>query len=276
MNRRRRHPAHRSLWKRSRNYRRLVYLCGFAAMAVLLAFNYAQKRAASRPPPSAMSNPPPSPPAAYQPPPSSPAPVQAAAVPARPPVLDSSKHSDDSLASFPRVRIAWGDVLNPNQKMPTQGFGAYYLTTGDPRHIHHPRYPMGDSTFKAGERRPSTEVFTAYWKENPDRLIATEKVSEIGVHYNGNEFHGIPAPEFAAYWVGMIHVPQRTDYTFYVEQDWANTRILINRHRIYESGSKKAATVRLEPGDYILEVEYLNSWSTAHFNLSIDSEPETP
>lgn len=257
----------RRFWARSRNYRHLAYCTAFTALIVLFAFSHSPAPTRPAPVPTSSSSAP-----HYQPPPPPPK-----REPVRRPILASSKPGDRNLDSFPRVNIAWGDVLNPAKKIPAQGFAAYYLTTGDPEKVQNAAYPYGDKAMpNPSERSPSSEIFTAYWKENPARLIATENVSAIAVDYKGNEFHGIPSPDFAGYWVGILRVPENADYTFHVEQSWANTRILLNRHRLYESGSEKKTTVRLAPGDYILEVEYLNNFPSTRFNIALDSEPATP
>ena len=173
-----------------------------------------------------------------------------------------------TLEDYPVVADRWSDALAA--RAPASGFTAYYLTTGDPRVIDARKAATRDDAPPSRHRPLAVEAFASRWRGEPERLIATENVATIDIHYRYNAFKGIPAQDFAACWMGTLHIDEGGDYRISAEVSRANVRILLNRHRIFEGGDASATFVRLDPGDYTLEVEYRNDWYTADFSLHID------
>ncbi|OAM26741.1 hypothetical protein A7P95_08255 [Eikenella longinqua] len=100
--------------------------------------------------------------------------------------------------------------------------------------------------------------------------MARETVSSIAINYAYNEFHGIPSPTFGAYWAGRLHIPQRGKYRIATNLSHAELRVLLNRHLVMQAGDQSSdTTILLEPGDYLLEVEYANRWHTTGFQLTV-------
>lgn len=174
----------------------------------------------------------------------------------------------NALNDYPLVGARWSDALGA--RVPASGFTAYYLTTGDPRVIDARKAATRDDAPPSRHRPLAVETFASRWRDEPERLIATENVATIDIHYRYNAFKGIPAQDFAACWMGTLHIDEGGDYRISAEVSRANVRILLNRHRIFEGGDASATFVRLDPGDYTLEVEYRNDWYTADFSLHID------
>ena len=105
-------------------------------------------------------------------------------------------------------------------------------------------------------------------------MVAREHVGTIKMDYAWSEFKNIPSEDFAAYWTGKIHIRKGGYYRFRIKQSWSDTRILLNRHRIYEgSHDRNSPRVWLDPGQYTLEVEYLNNWHTTKFELRLETAP---
>lgn len=115
----------RSLWARSRNYRRLVWFAAFIAFLTYLAFNRPQQR---QPPPFAVTAAPLAPPAAQSPPPQ-PAP--------RKPTLVIAK--GNRLQDLPLAQNRWSEVLSA--RTPGKGFNAYYLDHGELERLHRAYHP---------------------------------------------------------------------------------------------------------------------------------------
>lgn len=281
---RRRDFGHRRrLWQHSPPFRRLVWLSGIVFLLFALAqFGAYQKQ----------NTPPPLSPNTSQTSPAAPMTTQVRpglnmagispalitpATPAPPPpaagnahtVIQNTSAPQDGLSQFPRVDDAWGEVLPGRQNMPKQGYRVFYLTTGRPEDVAKSGYfsPfMGDKNLNL-----DASAYGTLWQQNRKRIIAQETVSDIFVEYQHNELKNIPAHEFAAYWIGRIDVKETAMYEFAPKQSWAGVRILLNRHRIYESTAhaKPPVSVRLTPGTYVLEVEYVNNWHTVSFALDV-------
>ena len=185
------------------------------------------------------------------------------------------------LADIPTA-ASWGKVLNPGRVIPEKGFDVWYLTTGNPDDVSHPVRERGINLQKsaAGPVRFSMEGLTNRWAYEPERLIAKEHVNHIRVLYAYDEFKRIPSPDFAAYWVGWLNIPERGEYEFVPEHSWASVRILLDGHCIYEGheqrDSRSQHSVQLEPGRYLLEVEMANSWHTTDFGLTVNLLKEAP
>ena len=117
---------------------------------------------------------------------------------------------------------------------------------------------------------PDMEALAALWQHEPQRRIGEEIVRKIAVHYIYNEFRRIPSNDFAACWIGNLRLPKSGHYQFRVKQSWSGTRILVNRHTIYNGYRSEDIDVWLDAGDYLLEVEYANNWHTTHFSVALD------
>ena len=91
----------------------------------------------------------------------------------------------------------------------------------------------------------------------------------MGVHYAWDEFHGIPAEDFAACWLGKLRVEKSGRYRFHMQQSRSAARVLLDRHVIYEGSAPETPNIWLEAGEYALEVEYVNNWHTADFSIAL-------
>ena len=161
-------------------------------------------------------------------------------------LADIVRLPDKTLADFPLAARPWGDVLNPGGDAPDQGFTAYYIDSDQPR-----------------------------------RVVARETVPAVGIHYENNNPHGIPASRFGAYWVGRLHVPARAAYTVATSYGYSRSRILIDRRVVLEephihfrnsynsNNSHPSQELTLEAGDHLIEVEYLNADRDMHYQLNI-------
>lgn len=180
---------------------------------------------------------------------------------------------------------SWSDALGA-ETPPAGLYHVYYLTSGDPQDVvtANPQDPASlipnlgrGETHTPDEPRPPLADFAELWRDEPNRLVAIEKVPGIDIHFSYNALHGIPSQDFAACWMGTLTIREAATYEFTPDLSWASARILLNRHRIFEgSNQKETVPVWLEPGDYTLEVEYLNNWHTTDFAVHINKATPTP
>ena len=192
-----------------------------------------------------------------------------------------------ALDDYPVASAAssWSDALGA-ETPPAGLYSVYYLTSGDPQDImigipqdaEAFEHRQGrDKSHTPDEPRPPLADFAELWRDEPNRLIASEKVPGIDIHFSYNALHGIPSQDFAACWIGTLTIREAATYEFTPDLSWAGARILLNRHRIFEgSNQKETVPVWLEPGDYTLEVEYLNNWHTTNFAVHINKATPTP
>ena len=180
---------------------------------------------------------------------------------------------------------SWSDALGA-EAPPAGLYSVYYLTSGDPQDIMigipqdaeaFARRQGRGKSHTPDEARPPLADFAELWRDEPNRLVAIEKVPAIDIHFAYNALHGIPSQDFAACWIGTLTIREAATYEFTPDLSWASARILLNRHRIFEgSNQKETVPVWLEPGDYTLEVEYLNNWHTTNFAVHINKATPTP
>lgn len=108
------------------------------------------------------------------------------------------------------------------------------------------------------------------WRD-PARIIGRERDKHIAVHYRNSDFRGIPSPQFAAYWVGWLDIPQRGEYEIATRRTRSDIRILLNGQNLLEGfGEDSAVIVPLDRGRYLLEVEMANRWYTTDFALTVN------
>ena len=180
---------------------------------------------------------------------------------------------------------SWSDALGA-EAPPAGLYHVYYLTSGDPQDITIGIPQDADALERSqgrgkshtpDEARPPLADFAELWRDEPNRLVAIEKVPAIDLHFSYNALHGIPSQDFAACWIGTLTIREAATYEFTPDLSWASARILLNRHRIFEgSNHKETVPVWLEPGEYALEVEYLNNWHTTNFAVHIKKTTPTP
>lgn len=145
-----------------------------------------------------------------------------------------------SLNDFPQAQRTWGEVLNPQHLVPETGFYAFYINA-----------------------------------QEPNKVVFQEHVDAIAINYAYQDFHQIPSEQFGAYWVGKITIPQSGLYRVYLDQSWAQSRVMLNKrviiseHSSDKANSQTENTLFLTAGDYTLEVEHLNHWHTTSFQLSL-------
>lgn len=129
-----------------------------------------------------------------------------------------------------KAKQTWGKYLNPENKIPTNKFKAFYIDTNHPK-----------------------------------KLIASEIVDRVSVNYPWKDFHNIDAKNFGGYWVGNFVFKQTKEQQLTISQSWARTRIIIDGMVVYEGGSNKEFTYTFKKGKHKIEVEYVNNWHTVGF-----------
>jgi hypothetical protein len=142
------------------------------------------------------------------------------------------KEQINLLENYPKANTTWGDKFNPQKVAPKDGFKAYYFSTND-----------------------------------PEKVIANESVQEVRINYIHDKFHNIKSQDFGAYWLGNIYLEKKEVKRVAINQSWAKTRLIIDGHVVYEGGSNKEILLTLEPGNHLVEVEYVNNWHTTEFSL---------
>ena len=194
-----------------------------------------------------------------------------------------TRHGEDDLPIWPRAEsrkilrnappapLRWGEILNPGNEIPESGFDVWYLTSGNPADITHPAHASGLNPGFNPERHTSpTWGMGVLWRD-PARIIGRERDKHIAVHYRNSDFRGIPSPQFAAYWVGWLDIPQRGEYEIATRRTRSDIRILLNGQNLLEGfGEDSAVIVPLDRGRYLLEVEMANRWYTTDFALTVN------
>lgn len=139
----------------------------------------------------------------------------------------------DSLENYPLATNWFASKLNPNRTAPASGFDAYYFNTQDPNYT----------------------------------IILKENRNDILVDYAYDHFHGIPSQNFGGYWIGRISAPY--DGTYELEgSGHGRARVLINGRIVAESKGTTFPdqSIYLKKGEYVLEIEYENTWFTTNVN----------
>lgn len=139
-----------------------------------------------------------------------------------------------SIEDFPQANTTWGEKLNPQGKLSTHGFLAFYINTNQ-----------------------------------PNTIIKSETVRDISINYSYDDFHGIKSQDFGAYWVGDIYFEKDEIKKVTASQSWSKARLIIDGHIVYEGGSDKELLLNFKAGKHRIEVEYINNWHTTEFALNI-------
>lgn len=79
---------------------------------------------------------------------------------------------------------------------------------------------------------------------------------------------------FGAYFVGEIEIKEQNLYEFFISQSWADSRVILDGKEIMRSWGKTTIPISLNPGKYMLEVEFLNNWHVIDFAVGY-SQTET-
>lgn len=161
-----------------------------------------------------------------------------------PPSAEAAKEGTSQLSSrapghiLPRehLRSSWGKQLNPTGAVPASGFKAIYFN-----------------------------------RDHPREAVFQEDVDSIAIKYAWSDFHQIPSPHFAAYWVGRLEYASETVQRFSVSQSWAKARIIIDGAVVFDENSRDDSFEhRFAPGAHVVEVEYVNNWHTVGFKVTIE------
>lgn len=183
--------------------------------------------------------------------------------------------SGNRLQDLPPAPNRWSAAFDA--RVPERGFNAYYFTHGSPARLHRAYHPYnmdredGSSVGWAaiGQDNPSLADYADRWYD-PGRLVAAENRGSIRIDYADNEFHNIPAEDFAACWLSYIDIAQGGYYQF-KPQGGGLARIILDRHLVSDGHAGQAPPqLWLEPGRYLLEVEYLNYHHTAEYALGLE------
>lgn len=260
----------RSLWQHSPPFRYLSYLTILVALLMVMAILWQNNVVIWRPPPD----------------------IQAGSSPGPHLVVGTISPPVFPLDSFPESTQGWRDSLNPGGIIPDSGFDVWYLTTVPLEKI---RSWPGDndrlkidptSEFISDQDLAPIEDYIKLWRENPKNLIGQENTPNISIDYSWSDFKNIPSRFFGAYWTGWLEITEAGDYEFVAKEGYSSFRILLDRHVLQsyrrtnitftehglKGGIQGAGTprVKLEPGRYLLEVEYLNNWHSTDFTLDVN------
>ena len=134
---------------------------------------------------------------------------------------------------FKRAKSTWGDFLKPD--IPKNRFRVFYLD-----------------------------------RSKKDKVVATNTVDSVSIHYSWDKFHNINSKNFSAYWVGEFEFNETKKMQINIAQSWAKTRVIIDGYIVYE-GENSSVSIPFEfkKGTHKIEVEYINNWHTTNFSLSI-------
>lgn len=144
----------------------------------------------------------------------------------------------DEIKAPEKISSSWGQTLNPEGIIPNEGFKAIYFS-----------------------------------RSNPDSAIYSEDVESISIKYSWSDFHGIDSQSFAAYWVGQLNFEKPTTKQISISQSWAKSRILINGNVVFDGkNSSDTIVYEFEPGQHVVEVEYINNWHTVEYKVTIQDE----
>jgi hypothetical protein len=135
-----------------------------------------------------------------------------------------------------KLGSGWGKILNPKGEVPESGFKAVYFE-----------------------------------QQNPNLIVFQEMTNSIAINYAWSEFHNIPSPSFAGYWVGRVKFDAPATKQISVSQSWSKSRIYIDgqlaRKHDNENGS---FTHKFTAGEHFIEVEYSNNWHTVEYKVTLE------
>ncbi len=127
----------------------------------------------------------------------------------------------------------------------------------------------------SGKINPSGAVFEDGFRvfyfdrtKKPSRTIERH-VDSIAVNYSWSELHNIKSENFAAYWVGMLHLQQAVTKRITLRQGWSKARLFINGKLVYEGGDTHSFLHDFDAGDHLIEVDYINEWHTTDFEVTL-------
>ena len=149
---------------------------------------------------------------------------------------DKALNFDNAISSTQKNDVGWFAQIGG--EVPKQGFNAYYFT-----------------------------------HDNIGKPVAFEHVPHIAIDYPYNKFHNIDAEQFAALWVGKIHVPDDALMDMQYDLSWAHLRVRVDGKVVHEYQQKENGKeggrfdLVLAKGEHQLEVEYINHWHTVGFAM---------
>lgn len=155
------------------------------------------------------------------------------------------------LSYFKKAEKTWGDCLLENSTLPSDNYLTYYFDKNKPNPIA--------------------------WQGNVGKVVITP--SQNGKFYE----MGIDnAENFAGFWAKELIVNQDTDYRLDIDNNFADVRVSIDNHIIFDEKTQHPhRLIHLPKGKYKVQIEYLSHWLTVDFAfhlLELDKfkNPENP
>lgn len=148
---------------------------------------------------------------------------------------------DKKSANVAEEPITWAQMLNPDGDIPETGFKAIYFSRGS---VFFPK-------------------------------VLVEHTDSIAVNFGRRGPNRISAKRFAGYWVGKLSFDKPAIQTISVSGG-GKARIRIDGVSVYESSkSYKQFNHEFSSGQHVIEVEYINTWHTIDFKVSL-TDTRTP
>lgn len=141
---------------------------------------------------------------------------------------------------YPKVKSTLGDLLADPLSIPYGTFKAHYFNHQQPR-----------------------------------TLVASEMINNIDINYSGDRLHRIKAEQFGGYWAGRFYFPQTSVNALSINQNWGQSRVIIDKALIFEGNNNLKVPYTFTPGDHLIEVEHLSGSEDAKFSIDFGIRDET-
>jgi len=133
-----------------------------------------------------------------------------------------------------KSKNSWSKYLNPDGSAPFNAFKVIYIDT-----------------------------------KNPKEIVATQKVKDVAIGFQGEKLFNIDAANFGALWIGKVKFDKETKRTLYISQSQATARVIINGYVVYDGQNRGEVSYTFKKGVSTIEVEYLNRWHTVDFSFKM-------